>query len=104
MTPTNKLRKNQFPTEPNAIGQHDRVNTVTAWNECTFKHRLERLMQASCDGDNLIIGFYNLGDRVKFWGKNGAFWGGIWSLFFGGVFLTIPVLGSVMVLGQMATW
>jgi hypothetical protein len=49
-----------------------------------------------------IIGFYNLGDRVKFWGKNGAFWGGIWSLFFGGVFLTIPVLGSVMVLGHLA--
>jgi hypothetical protein len=49
-----------------------------------------------------VIGFYNLGDRVKFWGKNGAFWGGIWSLFFGGVFLTVPVIGSVMVLGHLA--
>ena len=49
-----------------------------------------------------VVGFYNIGDRIKFWGKNGAFWGGIWSLFFGGVFLTIPVIGPVMVLGHLA--
>ena len=49
-----------------------------------------------------IVGFYNIGDRIKFWGKNGAFWGGIWSLFFGGIFLTIPMVGPVMVLGHLA--
>jgi carbonic anhydrase/acetyltransferase-like protein (isoleucine patch superfamily) len=43
-----------------------------------------------------------MGDRIKFWGKNGAFWGGIWSLFFGGIFLTIPMIGPVMVLGHLA--
>ena len=49
-----------------------------------------------------VVGFYNIGDRIKFWGKNGAFWGGLWSLFFGGIFLTIPVVGPVMVLGHLA--
>ncbi|WP_295754565.1 DUF1269 domain-containing protein [Undibacterium sp.] len=49
-----------------------------------------------------VVGFYNMGDRIKFWGKNGAFWGGLWSLFFGGVFLTIPMVGPVMVLGHLA--
>ena len=49
-----------------------------------------------------VVGFYNMGDRIKFWGKNGAFWGGIWSLFFGGIFLTIPMVGPVMVLGHLA--
>lgn len=49
-----------------------------------------------------VVGFYNIGDRVKFWGKNGAFWGGLWSLFFGGIFLTIPVIGPTMVLGHLA--
>ena len=49
-----------------------------------------------------VVGFYNIGDRIKFWGKNGAFWGGIWSLFFGGIFLTIPMVGPVMVLGHLA--
>ena len=40
-----------------------------------------------------VVGFYNMGDRIKFWGKNGAFWGGLWSLFFGGIFLTFPWSG-----------
>ena len=51
-----------------------------------------------------VVGFYNISDRIKFWGKKGAFWGGIWSLFVGGIFLTIPVIGPVMVLGHLATW
>jgi hypothetical protein len=49
-----------------------------------------------------VVGFYNTGDRVKFWGSRGAFWGGFWGLFFGGVFLTIPVIGHVVVLGYLA--
>ena len=53
--------------------------------------------------DEKVVGFYNVGDRVKFWGKQGAFWGGLWGLFFGGLFITIPVVGYVAVLGYLAT-
>ena len=49
-----------------------------------------------------VIGFYSTGDRIKFWGSRGAFWGGLWGLFFGGLLLTIPVVGHVMVLGYLA--
>jgi hypothetical protein len=49
-----------------------------------------------------VVGFYNIGDRVKFWGSRGVFWGGLWGLFFGGLFLTIPVIGHVVVLGYLA--
>jgi hypothetical protein len=49
-----------------------------------------------------VVGFYNIGDRIKFWGTRGAFWGGLWGLFFGGLFLTIPVVGHVVVLGYLA--
>ena len=49
-----------------------------------------------------VIGFYNAEDRIKFWGKNGAIWGGLWSLFVGGLMLTMPVVGPVMVLGHLA--
>jgi hypothetical protein len=34
--------------------------------------------------DEKVVGFYNTGDRVKFWGTRGAFWGGFWGLFLGG--------------------
>jgi hypothetical protein len=50
-----------------------------------------------------VVGFYNVGDRVKFWGVRGAFWGGFWGLFFGGLFMTIPIVGHVIVLGYLAT-
>lgn len=50
-----------------------------------------------------VVGFYNVGDRIKFWGKRGAFWGGFWGLFVGGLFMTIPVVGHVVVLGYLAT-
>jgi len=49
-----------------------------------------------------VVGFYSNGDRITFWGARGAFWGGLWGLFFGGLFLTVPVLGHVIVLGYLA--
>jgi hypothetical protein len=52
--------------------------------------------------DEKVIGFYNTGDRVKFWGSRGAFWGGFWGLFFGGLFITTPVVGPVAVVGYLA--
>jgi hypothetical protein len=48
------------------------------------------------------IGFYSTGDRVQFWGSRGAYWGGLWGLLFGGMMLTIPVVGPVMVLGTLS--
>jgi hypothetical protein len=50
-----------------------------------------------------VVGFYNAGDRIKFWGKRGAFRGALWGLFVGGLFVTVPVVGQVVVLGYLAT-
>jgi hypothetical protein len=51
-----------------------------------------------------VIGFYNAGDRMMFWGKRGAFWGGFWSLLFGSALFLIPGFGHVMVLGPLVGW
>ena len=53
--------------------------------------------------DEKVVGFYSSGDRIKFWGSRGAFWGGFWGLFLGGIFMTVPVVGHVIVLGYLAT-
>jgi hypothetical protein len=50
------------------------------------------------------IGFYNVGDRMKFWGKNGAFWGGLWGWLVGAGFFLIPGIGHVIVLGPLVGW
>ena len=52
--------------------------------------------------DEKVMGFYTTADRVKVWGSRGAFWGGLWGLFFGGLFLTVPVVGHVILLGYIA--
>ena len=52
--------------------------------------------------DEQVVGFYNMGDRVKFWGANGAFWGGMWGWLVGGVMITTPVVGPVVVVGSLA--
>lgn len=52
--------------------------------------------------DEKVVGFYNIGDRMKFWGKYGAFWGGMWGILVGGLFVTIPAIGPVVVLGGFA--
>ncbi len=48
-----------------------------------------------------VVGFYNAGDRMKFWGKLGAFWGGLWGILFGSAFFVIPGLGQLVVLGPL---
>ena len=52
--------------------------------------------------DEKVVGFYNIGDRITFWGTRGAFWGGLWGLFLGGLVVTVPVVGQVVVLGYLA--
>ena len=53
--------------------------------------------------DEQVVGFYNISERVEFWGKRGAFWGGLWGMFVGGAFLAVPVVGHVVLLGYLAT-
>jgi hypothetical protein len=40
--------------------------------------------------DEQVVGYYNTGDRMKYWGKVGAFWGGFWALLFGSAMFVIP--------------
>lgn len=51
--------------------------------------------------DEHPVGYYNTGDRVKFWGKLGAFWGGMWGLLFGTAFFWIPGIGPLAIAGPL---
>ncbi len=54
--------------------------------------------------DESVVGFYNAGDRMRYWGKQGAFWGGIWGMLFGAAFFAIPGIGPVVVAGPLVAW
>ena len=51
-----------------------------------------------------VVGYYNTGDRMKYWGKLGAFWGGLWGMLFGSAFFAIPGVGPVLVAGPLVAW
>jgi uncharacterized membrane protein len=54
--------------------------------------------------DEHVVGYYNTGDRMKYWGKTGAFWGGFWGMLFGSAFFAIPGVGPVLVAGPLVAW
>ena len=49
------------------------------------------------------VGYYNTGDRVRFWGKAGAFWGGLVGILLSSAFLVIPVVGHIIVFGPLVS-
>jgi hypothetical protein len=70
--------------------------------EAGFDMKKLTLVGKGYHSEEKVVGFYNTGDRVKFWGKYGAFWGGLWGLLLGGIFVTVTGVGPVVVLGYLA--
>lgn len=51
--------------------------------------------------DEHVVGYYSTGDRMKYWGKRGASWGGFWGLLSGSAFFAVPGLGPILVAGPL---
>jgi len=80
------------------------------------EHAVKELQQAGIDMNSLsiaarnthtdehVVGYYNTGDRMKYWGKVGAFWGGFWGLLFGSALFAIPGFGPILVAGPLVAW
>jgi hypothetical protein len=51
-----------------------------------------------------VVGYYTTGDRMLYWGKVGAFWGGFWGLLLGSAFFWVPGLGPLLVAGPLVAW
>ena len=57
-----------------------------------------------CHTEENVVGYYNTGDRMAYWGKLGAFWGGFWGLLFGSAFFWVPGVGQILVAGPLVMW
>jgi len=51
-----------------------------------------------------VVGYYNTGDRMAYWGKFGAFWGGLWGFLFGSALLVVPGIGPIVIGGPIVAW
>ncbi len=54
--------------------------------------------------DEHVVSYYNHGDRMKYWGKTGAYWGGFWGLLIGSAVFAVPGVGPVLAAGPVIAW
>jgi uncharacterized membrane protein len=54
--------------------------------------------------EQTVVGYYTTGDRMRAWGRTGAFWGGLWGLLFGSAFFLIPGIGPLFAAGPLVGW
>ncbi|HEX4447265.1 MAG TPA: general stress protein [Polyangiaceae bacterium] len=50
------------------------------------------------------VGFYNTGDRVKYWGRHGAFWGSMFGILLAPAFFFIPGIGPILTGGIIGSF
>ncbi len=51
-----------------------------------------------------VVGYYTTGDRMKYWGMIGAFWGGVLGSLFGWAFFWFPGFGPLFAAGPVVSW
>mgnify|MGYP000956919261 CR=1 FL=1 len=92
-------------------------STVAIFDDHTgAEHAVKELQKAGFDikklslvgkdyhSDEQVVGYYNTGDRMRYWGKLGAFWGGLWGLLFGSALSFFPGIGPIVVGGPIVMW
>jgi len=79
-------------------------NALNALRTSGFDMKKLSIVGKDYHSEEHVVGFYNTGDRMMFWGKRGAFWGGLWSMLFGSALFLIPGFGHVLVLGPLVAW
>jgi hypothetical protein len=65
--------------------------------------RISLLSRAGGSGDDMLgVTYHDTGERMKAWGKHGAFWGAVWGLLASasGMFV-LPGLGPLLVAGPI---
>jgi uncharacterized membrane protein len=79
-------------------------DAIKALREARFEIKDLSILGKDYRTEEHAIGFYNTGDRMKVWGKTGAFWGGLWGWMVGAGFFLIPGIGHIIVLGPLLGW
>jgi hypothetical protein len=103
MKPT--LNRNQAITGPEAViavyNTHPQAEAaVKELQRGGFDVKKLSVVGKDYHTDEQVVGYYNTGDRMKYWGKTGALWGGLWGLLFG-AFFWVPGLGPLLVAGPL---
>jgi uncharacterized membrane protein len=75
---------------------------VKALQHAGFDMKTISIVGKDYHSEEHVLGYFNVGDRMKFFGKLGAFWGGLAGILFGSAMMFVPVVGHVIILGPLA--
>jgi len=82
----------------------DAENAINLLKKGNFNIKKLAIVGQGYHTEDQVVGYYTIGDRMKHWGKNGAFWGGLWGMLVGSAFFLIPGVGPVIVAGSAVAW
>lgn len=82
---------------------HAADDAVTRLQKAGFEMKRISVIGNDYHTEEHVVGYYNTGDRMKAWGKIGAFWGGLWGILFGAAFFMIPGIGPMVVAGPLVS-
>jgi len=94
-----------MPEQTNVVAiypDHDSAEqAVSKLRDASFDVTKLSIIGKDYHTDEKVVGYYTTGERMKYWGVRGAFWGGIWGLLLGAGFFLVPGVGSVLVAGPL---
>ena len=74
---------------------------VKQLQQAGFDMKLLSIVGKGYHTEENVVGYYNAGDRMLYWGTQGAFWGGFWALLFGSGLFLVPGIGPLLVAGPL---
>lgn len=79
-------------------------SAVKALDHAGFDLKTLSIIARDYHTEEQVVGYYNSGDRMRYWGKQGAIWGGLWGVLFGSALFWVPGLGPLVVAGPLTSW
>jgi len=99
----NTSRKNQSSAVAIYNTHTDAEAAVKELQDSGIDMKLLSIVGKDYRTEDHVVGYYKTGDRLKYWGKLGAFWGGIWGLLLGEAFFWMPGVGPILVGGPLVS-
>jgi hypothetical protein len=101
--------RNQIMSEKNSVvaifESHERAeDAIRELEKSGFDMKKLSIIGRDYHSEENVVGYYTAGDRMMYWGKLGAFWGGFWGMLFGSAFFWLPGIGTVLVAGPLVVW
>lgn len=81
--------------------QADAENAIRTLGQSGFDMKQLSLVGKGYPGQAKPLGVHTLGDRIKFWGGTGAFWGVICGVVLTPAVFALPEMGSVAIAGPI---